>query len=79
MLRDDVLSPPGKPLGLHAVIEVGAATVSRSADPRIGKGDVVPLVQNSWGTGWGDHGYGPIGPGAWESMACAIINISPTP
>jgi hypothetical protein len=78
-LRDDVLSAPGKPLGLHAVVVVGAATVTSSTDPCLGNGDVVLLLQNSWGFGWGDRGYGLIGPSAWKSMVRAIVSISPTP
>jgi len=66
----------GKGLGFHAVVVVGAAQVSASADPLLIPGDVVVLVQNSWGTGWGDLGFGLLGPAAWASMTKAIAMIS---
>jgi hypothetical protein len=78
-LRRDILSVAGKPLGLHAVVVAGAATVTHSADPCLDTGEVVLLLQNSWGSGWGDRGYGLIGPTAWKSMARAIVSISPAP
>jgi len=37
----------------HAMVLVGYTT-------EIGTGDTVWIVKNSWGTGWGDHGYGYV-------------------
>jgi len=75
-LGTEILTMGGKGLGFHAVVVVGAAQVSASADPLLIPGDVVVLVQNSWGTGWGDLGFGLLGPAAWASMTKAIAMIS---
>ncbi|OFE18352.1 hypothetical protein BA895_11990 [Humibacillus sp. DSM 29435] len=75
-LGTEILTMGGKALGFHAVVVVGAAQVSASADPLLSPGDIVVLVQNSWGTGWGDLGFGLMGPASWASMAKAIALIS---
>jgi hypothetical protein len=75
-LGNDVLIAVGKPLGIHAVVVVGAAEVAYTTNPALNLGDVVLLVQNSWGVGWADNGFGLVGPDAWDAMAKAIVQIS---
>ena len=50
-------APPGEPLtDLHAVLAVGLTSMN---------GTTVVEFKNSWGTGWGDAGYGYLTEGYW--------------
>ena len=33
-------------------------------------------IQNSWGTGWGNGGYGLVGPRAWQDMALVTATLT---
>lgn len=75
-LRGGVLTEPDAHLDGHAVLVVGAATYN---GPNLGvlrPGDELMCVQNSWGPGWGNGGYGLIGPRAWQDMTLVTATLA---
>lgn len=62
----------------HAVLAVGAAAVMGDV-PSSGlqNGDVLVLVRNSWGVGWGMRGHALLTPRTWNAVVLAALTISP--
>lgn len=62
----------------HAVLAVGAAAVAGDV-PGSGlkAGDVLVLVRNSWGVGWGVQGHALLTPRTWNAVVLAALTVTP--
>jgi hypothetical protein len=60
------ISPSDRPTGLHAVVAVGLGTANTTRCIR---------VKNSWGTGWGDGGYGWLTEGYFTAHAISVVGM----
>lgn len=62
----------------HAVLAVGAAEITGDL-PGAGLhgGDLLVLIRNSWGAGWGAQGHALLTPRTWNATVLAALTVTP--